>query len=273
MISDDNDVGSSSGVEGAGSKGLKSKPAKVLPTDRVSFDKQLALLRGYAAASGAEKRAVSNSEVGSVVGVHPGSVSNCNPFFFDVGLIVRESGVYKPSEAVFDYANSYAWSADEAGLKLASTLSGTWFYAALLPRLNFRPLAKDEALKVLADEAKAAPEYRDQLCLLLDYLAVAGLVSLEGNSVTPRTPASRMPPPDVVSSKPPVAPPTIGELPILHPFIEGLLKTLPNPESDWPVAKRVKWLQAASNIFDLIYSSTSETTAIRIIADVEGGNT
>jgi hypothetical protein len=38
-----------------------------------------------------------------------------------------------------------------------------------------------------------------------------------------------------------------------HPFIEGLLKTLPEPESDWPAAARVKWLQTAANIFDLIY--------------------
>ena len=39
----------------------------------------------------------------------------------------------------------------------------------------------------------------------------------------------------------------------LHPFIQGLLKTLPEPESDWPGSARAKWLQTASNIFDLIY--------------------
>lgn len=41
----------------------------------------------------------------------------------------------------------------------------------------------------------------------------------------------------------------------LHPFIEGLLRTLPDPDSEeeWPLDKRVKWLQTAANIFDLIY--------------------
>jgi len=41
----------------------------------------------------------------------------------------------------------------------------------------------------------------------------------------------------------------------LHPFIEGLLRTLPDPDSDqeWPLDKRVKWLQTAANIFDLIF--------------------
>lgn len=38
-----------------------------------------------------------------------------------------------------------------------------------------------------------------------------------------------------------------------HPFIEGLLKTLPEPDSEWPAAARAKWLQTAANIFDLIY--------------------
>jgi hypothetical protein len=27
----------------------------------------------------------------------------------------------------------------------------------------------------------------------------------------------------------------------------------PDPEEDWPAAGRVKWLQTAANIFDLIY--------------------
>lgn len=44
-----------------------------------------------------------------------------------------------------------------------------------------------------------------------------------------------------------------GDIGNLHPFVQGLLKTLPEPESDWPSAARAKWLQTAANIFDLIY--------------------
>jgi hypothetical protein len=45
-----------------------------------------------------------------------------------------------------------------------------------------------------------------------------------------------------------------GEKP-RHPFIEGLLRTLPDPDTEkqWPLEKRIKWLQTAANIFDLIY--------------------
>ena len=45
----------------------------------------------------------------------------------------------------------------------------------------------------------------------------------------------------------------------LHPFIQGLLDTLPGipdpkQKPEWPVADRAKWLQTAANIFDLIYA-------------------
>jgi hypothetical protein len=45
-----------------------------------------------------------------------------------------------------------------------------------------------------------------------------------------------------------------GEGSDLHPFILGLLTTLPQPKEEWPVDQRVRWLQTASGIFDLIYT-------------------
>jgi hypothetical protein len=43
-----------------------------------------------------------------------------------------------------------------------------------------------------------------------------------------------------------------------HPFIQGLLDTLPEPQTNWAIEGRAKWLQAAANIFDLIYKGTGE---------------
>jgi hypothetical protein len=45
----------------------------------------------------------------------------------------------------------------------------------------------------------------------------------------------------------------------LHPFIKGLLKKLPQPETEWPVEGRTKWLQAAVTIFDLIYTDSDDS--------------
>jgi hypothetical protein len=44
----------------------------------------------------------------------------------------------------------------------------------------------------------------------------------------------------------------------LHPFIQGLLKKLPPADSEWPNEKRAKWLQAAVNIFDLMYTESED---------------
>lgn len=45
-----------------------------------------------------------------------------------------------------------------------------------------------------------------------------------------------------------------------HPFIQGLLQTLPEPETTWMIEGRAKWLQAAANIFDLIYKGDGTIT-------------
>jgi hypothetical protein len=56
-----------------------------------------------------------------------------------------------------------------------------------------------------------------------------------------------------VAQETPAAPP-----PGLHPFIQGLLRTLPEPETNWAVEGRAKWLQAAAHCFDLIYKGSGE---------------
>jgi hypothetical protein len=38
-----------------------------------------------------------------------------------------------------------------------------------------------------------------------------------------------------------------------HPLIEGLFSKLPEPEMQWPLAARQKWLQTAASIFELMY--------------------
>jgi hypothetical protein len=42
-----------------------------------------------------------------------------------------------------------------------------------------------------------------------------------------------------------------------HPLIEGLFSKLPEPEAEWPLAGRQKWLQTAASIFDLMYAPTT----------------
>jgi hypothetical protein len=50
----------------------------------------------------------------------------------------------------------------------------------------------------------------------------------------------------------------------LHPFIQGLVDSLPAPEDTFPIEKRAKWLQAASKVFDLMYEDVSGSIEIKI---------
>lgn len=49
-----------------------------------------------------------------------------------------------------------------------------------------------------------------------------------------------------------------------HPFIQGLLQTLPTPQAAWPLEGRKKWLASALTIFDLIYEGASEDDALTV---------
>lgn len=55
-----------------------------------------------------------------------------------------------------------------------------------------------------------------------------------------------------------------------HPFIEGLLQKLPEADTEWSVTARVKWLQAAVRIFDLMYPLPDDDVG-EVEVKVKGG--
>lgn len=165
-------------------KSDRSRPVKPLPTDRLSIETQFAVLRGYAATSGAEHRAVSNDEVGKTIGMNSNSISLCNPFWESIGLITREGRKQRPTDAVFEYFQAYQWNQDTAASKLAPILSSAWFHAVLAPKLSFRSLSKIEAAGFLADETKASRNYQDNLFLILEYMRQVGIVSIDGDTIS-----------------------------------------------------------------------------------------
>jgi hypothetical protein len=53
-----------------------------------------------------------------------------------------------------------------------------------------------------------------------------------------------------------------------HPLIEGLFSKLPEPETQWGLPARQKWLQTAASIFDLMYAG-NETDAGELAVRIE----
>jgi hypothetical protein len=174
---------------GAGTRPSKVRPVRPLPTDRVGLDKQLIILRAYAKASAAaDGQAVSNSDVAQYAHLHMGSVSSCNPFLMDVGLLTREGLRNRPAQAVVDFDQASEWNPERAGAKLAPVIEQSWFGQVMLRRLSLRSsMPKSAAIEALAEEARAGKEYRLSLEMLLDYLRVSGVVSYDGTTVQKAT--------------------------------------------------------------------------------------
>lgn len=161
----------------------KHKPKKVLPTDRVAFSKQIEILRAYAAGSPDGSKFLTNAEIGGMVAIHPNSVSLCNNFFVESGLLQRGDVGLAPTADVLSYFRTYEWNQESAGEKLAPTLQRTWFAEALLPRAALRVITETEALAVLAEIASADKTYRLQLMCLLDYLELSRLIMRDGSNI------------------------------------------------------------------------------------------
>lgn len=238
----------------------KHRPTHLLPSNRVAFQKQLAILRGYAAASGPDQKPVDLTTLGDFVSMAATTVSLMNGFFADIGLIEKTGTGYAPVPAVLNYGRVYRWDQEKAGPELAPVIKKTWFAEALLPRLELEPMEMGRALTVLANEANADVDYRPKVRILLSYLETAGLIAIEGTQVSALESAAASPPPPEQSGRQQsdpapapepakMAPSPLGPLPLL---IQGLLEQLPS-DGTWTRSQARTWLQMAALAFDVVY--------------------
>jgi hypothetical protein len=163
----------------------RAKPTSYLPTDRISFPKQLDLLRAYGAINAQSGSSVSLKEAGDMTKLAPTTATLANAFFMQNGFLQKqEGGKFLPASEVVAFARAFTWNQDTAARKLEPLVRASWFGKALVPRLQFRAQSEDEAITALAEACNAGPEYRAQLRMLLDYLKASGVVENEGGQLT-----------------------------------------------------------------------------------------
>jgi hypothetical protein len=210
----------SAGSNGAdAAKASRPKPSKVLPTDRIRFDKQLDILRAFAAVSGHERKPVTLKEAGGVVDMADSTIAQITPFFADLGLIVREKKSenkgFIPSNEAIAYQKAYEWDKVNAAKKLAPLFSGAWFAESLMPKLKFRQVNEKEAINDLAEIAGVGPDKEFSLRFILDYLVVVGVIERDAAGLLRATSGSseQAPPPVNVSATPVVVPAPVAPAP------------------------------------------------------------
>jgi hypothetical protein len=144
----------------------RKKPNKILPSDKISFSRQLEVLRAWALASAAEDVVVSNEAVAVIVGMNASTLSLLNSFFANVGFLRKSGAGYLPSSEVLQFNQNCAAAGQNAAYALAPLLKKTWFARAILPHLAYEPMEHDTAIRLLAEAASMSPD--DRLVLLLD---------------------------------------------------------------------------------------------------------
>lgn len=180
----------------------KQRPTKVLPTERVSFQKQKEALAAYASIYDSTNKPAGNLEVAKLLGINPSTVGLMNGFFLDTGLLEKSGRGFVPSDALKDYQHAIQWQEESPGHRLGPVLAKTWCALELLPHLGVAPRSEREAVQILARAANADRSYRSNLQTLLEYLELGGLIERDGGmvrsappsrSTTPKQPPGALP--------------------------------------------------------------------------------
>lgn len=158
----------------------RTKLTKSLATERIRLDRQMQILRAFAALSGSMAKAVSIAEVAEMTGMKASTIGIAIPFFVSVQFIQKGDNGYSPSAELVNMLRAHDWNAETAPHKLGPALRRTWFAEELLPKIAFGPLPEGQAIQKLAELSGAGPEHESQLRMLIEYLAVARLVERDG---------------------------------------------------------------------------------------------
>lgn len=154
---------------------------------------------GATIASDFGAKATSYTKAAELAGIHPNTATLCSVFFYDTGLVAKADGALASPEVVA-FARAYEWDQDAAAAKLGPAIRRSWFGSTLATRLKMRPLAEEEALRILGEEAHASPEHRPQLKMCIEYLEAARVVARSGDqlrlldAVAEESPAPQAPP-------------------------------------------------------------------------------
>ncbi len=157
------------------------RPNYALPTERVTADKQLVLLRAYDAVSGPTKKPVKINEVADVAKISAATVSMANAFFLEAGLLQKSDAGFLPSAEVVAFALAYAWSPETAAQKLAPAMGRTWFADRAIPKLSMGKVHENELIDDLIIAAGVSVDFRPRIKLLLDFLEKAGIAERDGD--------------------------------------------------------------------------------------------
>jgi hypothetical protein len=156
-----------------------------LPTNEVSAQNQLALVKIYVQKSGRERQTVRIDEIKALSPVKSDRISKCHRFLVDVGLLIKEGHSYKPSE---DAVRISEYLADENDFavqeSLRTLIARSWFgrFVEELLRL-VGSISRESLIERLLISAQV-PDVdlnREKAGVLIDWLLMATFIQKDSN--------------------------------------------------------------------------------------------
>jgi hypothetical protein len=174
-------------VGGSAGRLQKQRSDRSLPTDRLSFDKQVDVLRAIAQLSGPSKKSVTAEDASAAIGLKGNTAGLCNKFFRDTGWVVSTGrGTYAATEPLLEYhrhLNIDAQDFEGARRYLVTPAQGSWYWVALEPILDGG--ARKPMVLLTLSKAAGAHDHTPQLEMIVTWLEWLGLVRREGDVIFP----------------------------------------------------------------------------------------
>jgi hypothetical protein len=153
-------------------------------------------------------------------------------------------------------------------------------YKRVFDQYRNQMLPANQALEKAMEQMGVAPKQADKARQAFQRSATQAGYFAFGNDrlIAPQGNLGDVPPPPPKFEEPKDGAPSNGgtggggEPPKYHPFIAGLLDTLPStgsPKTEWTLQGRQDWLQTAAGIFNLIYKTGADDKgAVTVSVDV-----
>ncbi len=158
---------------------LRTKLTHVLPTDRLSIEKQLQIAKAYCVIFSSEQKAISVEQAGTVVA--PTSVRLMIPFFVDINFLFDcDDKGHIPNKALQDYFRIEEIDPERAKQHLQAILASTWFGKTVLNKLKIAATKQSTIRDDLLIESNASKNHAKKIQTLIDWLIFSNLISLKG---------------------------------------------------------------------------------------------
>jgi hypothetical protein len=176
----------------------KQRSERSLPTDRLSFEKQVEALEAIAQLSGGAKKPVTAGDVSAAIGLAPtsGTGGLSNKFFRDSGWITSAGrGNYAATDALMEYFRHVKIDAQDPAARrhLVGPAQLSWYWEALEPVLSSGGGARKSMVLLALSKAAGATEHTAQLELIVTWLEWLHMVRRDGDLTFLASPEGEQP--------------------------------------------------------------------------------